>query len=52
MSKTAYSDTDFINIVKEVLQDPETIALLQTFIMRSNDEAIDATALPDKKTEE
>ncbi len=36
-NKTAHSDTEFIEIVKEVLQAPTTVALLQTLIAKSNE---------------
>lgn len=37
-TKTAYSEGDFIDIVHEALQAPETTALMQSLIVRSNEE--------------
>ena len=39
-SETAYTDQQFIALVQEVLQAPETIARLQSLIVRSNSEAM------------
>ncbi len=36
-SKEAHSEDEFIKILKEVLQAPETVAFLQTLIVRSNE---------------
>lgn len=38
-TKVAYSEDQFIAILKEALQAPENIALLQSLIARSNEEA-------------
>jgi hypothetical protein len=40
--KTAYSDNEFIKIVQEALQAPETVALLQSLIARSNEATSDS----------
>ena len=39
-TKTAYSEDQFVAILKEALQAPENVALLQSLIARSNEEAI------------
>src|SRR5260221_6227988 len=40
--KMAHSDNEFIRIVTEVLQAPETVALLQSLIVRSNEATSDS----------
>jgi len=50
-SKSAYSDKQFIDIVQEVLKAPETLALLQSLIVRSNEETSDSSAIDDENAE-
>ena len=47
--KTAYSERQFINIVQEVLQAPETIARLQSLIVRSNEETVASSSSNDEE---
>jgi hypothetical protein len=46
--KTAYSERQFINIVQEVLRAPETIARLQSLIVRSNEETVASSSSNDQ----
>ena len=43
-SEAAYSEKEFISIVQKVLQAPETIAFMQSLIVRSNEET--SSSLP------
>ncbi len=51
-SKTAYSDKEFISIMSEALKAPETIAKLQSLIIRSNEEISDSVSQDDRNTTE
>lgn len=51
-SETAYSDRQFIALVQEVLQAQETVARLQSLIVRSNEEVVGSPFTKDENTEQ
>jgi len=51
-TKTAYSENEFVVILKEVLQAPQTIAMLQSLIARSNEATNPTETLEETDTDE